>query len=334
MAIIYRRLDDLELPRFRKFCEDNWGSKHPLIDDDGTFEYYYRDRNDGGLNFIISVDEESGDIQGVCGFIRTSSGKNPDVFISYIVSKKGAPFGTAMRLIEKIKEFTGCRSVNCNNIRKNTSAIYEFLGYTVADMNHWYMLNPEMTDFKLCSIKNRPVFEVCAYDVGFSEIFSFNEADFANILNNQKHHPYKDAEYIKWRYFDYPWNRYRIFKIEYGSDTAVVIFRIFEFSGSKALSLVDFIGERNLIKCVGEVAKSVLTEMSAEFCSLYEHGIESHELTSAGFSLNKEADGNIIPLYLTPPLMKNIEMTVFMSNPEDFYIFRADGDQDRPNIEV
>ncbi|NMA06995.1 MAG: hypothetical protein GX928_04710 [Ruminococcaceae bacterium] len=334
MAIIYRRLEDAELPSFRKFCEDNWGSKHPLIDDVRTFEYYYRDRTDGGLNFMISVDEDSGDIQGVCGFIKTNSDKEPDVFISYIVSKKGAPFGTAMRLIEKIEEFAGCRSINCNNIRKNTTAIYEFLGYTVADMNHWYMLNPEINEFKLCLIKHRPKVESSGCIVGFSEVFDFCPADFRNMLNNREDYPYKDAEYIKWRYFDYPWNRYRIFRIDYNSKTALAVFRIFEFSGAKAISVADFIGERKLIKYVGKVAKSIMKEMSAEFCSLYEYGVDSCILTSAGFTLNEKTGENIIPLYLNPPLMENIEMTVFVSNPERFCMFRADGDQDRPNIEV
>ena len=43
-------------------------------------------------------------------------------------------------------------------------------------------------------------------------------------------------------------------------------------------------------------------------------------------------DGVVIPNYLTPPLLENTEYYYFTNEPEHFVIFRADGDQDRPNL--
>ena len=43
---------------------------------------------------------------------------------------------------------------------------------------------------------------------------------------------------------------------------------------------------------------------------------------------------NILPNYLTPPLFENTEYYYFTSCPDQFVLFKADGDQDRPNLTV
>ena len=43
-------------------------------------------------------------------------------------------------------------------------------------------------------------------------------------------------------------------------------------------------------------------------------------------------DGCIIPNYLTPPVHENTEYYYFTNKPENFVLFKADGDQDRPNL--
>ena len=45
-----------------------------------------------------------------------------------------------------------------------------------------------------------------------------------------------------------------------------------------------------------------------------------------------EGDGCIIPNYLTPPVHENTEYYYFTNKPEGFVLFKADGDQDRPNL--
>ena len=56
------------------------------------------------------------------------------------------------------------------------------------------------------------------------------------------------------------------------------------------------------------------------------------ELLAAGFTERVEGDGCIIPNYLTPPVHENTEYYYFTNKPESFVLFKADGDQDRPNL--
>ncbi len=55
-------------------------------------------------------------------------------------------------------------------------------------------------------------------------------------------------------------------------------------------------------------------------------------LAGRRFTERVEGDGCIIPNHLTPPLHENTEYYYFTNKPENFVMFKADGDQDRPNL--
>lgn len=50
----------------------------------------------------------------------------------------------------------------------------------------------------------------------------------------------------------------------------------------------------------------------------------------SGFNLRSLEDENIIPTYFEPFVQKNIDIW-FQSSEKGLCIFKADGDQDRPN---
>ena len=43
-------------------------------------------------------------------------------------------------------------------------------------------------------------------------------------------------------------------------------------------------------------------------------------------------NGGILLMYVTPPVHENTEYYYFTNKPESFVLFKADGDQDRPNL--
>ena len=70
----------------------------------------------------------------------------------------------------------------------------------------------------------------------------------------------------------------------------------------------------------------------AEYMDCYNAGIPADVWLAAGFTERVEGDGCIIPNYLTPPVHENTEYYYFTNKPESFVLFKADGDQDRPNL--
>ena len=68
------------------------------------------------------------------------------------------------------------------------------------------------------------------------------------------------------------------------------------------------------------------------YMDCYNAGIPAEVWQAAGFTERLEGDGSVIPNYLTPPLLENTEYYYFTNKPENFVLFKTDGDQDRPNL--
>ena len=96
--------------------------------------------------------------------------------------------------------------------------------------------------------------------------------------------------------------------------------------------LVDFIGEDSVLPRIGAALDAILNHAGAEYMDCYNAGIPADVWLAAGFTERVEGDGCIIPNYLTPPVHENTEYYYFTNKPEGFVMFKADGDQDRPNL--
>ena len=55
-------------------------------------------------------------------------------------------------------------------------------------------------------------------------------------------------------------------------------------------------------------------------------------MEKAGFTLKSSQTKTVIPEYFSPFERKNITTYIFTNTLDNFRMFKADGDQDRPNI--
>jgi len=333
MQIIIDRLTDADVAQFKDFCRDNWPGEHHLIHSDEMFEYYYRDA-DGGINFIAAKEQGSGKIQSVCGFIKSNSTVRPDVWTSFILTKKGAELNLGFKILEFIQNFTNCRTIACNNIRKKTSGLYQFLGWHIGDQKQYYRLNRDITDYTMCNIIDKKILSVSQADCEFIKIESIEELSDFEFETFSEDKPYKDRAYIKKRYFDNPWIKYQIYAIRRNrSKRALVVVRNIESGGACILRVVDFIGDRAETGQTGSLIDRLIKETGAEFCDWFAFGADDGVMARAGFCVLDEDDQNTIPFYLTPLKMENVTVTCFTSESDGYLISRADGDQDRPNLD-
>ena len=344
--ILYERVTDGMLGEMREFCRVNWGGEHPLINNREVFDFYYRDGDDIKIVAAYKPEEEIPvdflrhdttrvkpmEFFGVCGFIKTNSDSDPDVYISYILSKKGAPFGLSFSMIRRIIEITNARTVSCNNIRKKTRGIYDFMEYAVRDMTQWYRLNENIDSYTLCDVPFFNIFPTKSRDIPVTEISSDSELLEFSFSNYKENRPHKDFSYVKKRYFGYPFHSYRVFCLSDAGKEALLVLREIECKGARMLRVVDFIGERSLIKESGAFLDRFMKQRGAEFVDWYAYGELDEAMEHAGFSVRYPDDSNIIPMYYTPFLLSNVDITIFVSSTDGYMMFRADGDQDRPNL--
>lgn len=319
-----KRLPLCEKERLVEFMNTNWGSIHPLINNNRLFEYYYVDGDWTNFYYI----EDDGEIAAVCGYIKCSNSPNSDIWVSVWCAKKGKN-GIGLSLMGKMQQLTGANIISCNNIRKKTMSFYTFLGYHPDSLNHYYRLN-NLSEYKIAVVneKNIPYCTECCSEL--KEFFTINEVE-TNFSNFDACRPRKDLWYINRRYFNYPYYNYKVFGIFSGENCrSLVIFRINEGIEGNVLRLVDYIGNPSDFHMISGHIDKLMQQYNCEFCDCYCYGVDA---ACAGFTLRTPQDKNIIPNYLNPLAVENTDYYFFTSNTENFMMFKADGDQDRKNID-
>ena len=143
--------------------------------------------------------------------------------------------------------------------------------------------------------------------------------------------PYKSLPYVKKRYYKHPSYRYHIYALENKESIVetLLVLRIQECNGSRALWLIDCIGNVNNLKNSTSLFDELMNTFNCEYVDVYEAGINAEIFIEGGWEKVND-EGNIIPDYFAPFEQKNVNIYFSMSD-NTAVLFKGDGDQDRPN---
>ncbi len=328
--LTFRLAEYSERDRLIDFINANFDWKLPLVNRKEFFEYYYcGDR----LQFAIA--ESEGEWKAAAGYILADHSETPDLWVSVWVAVKGAN-GAGLELMNALPALTGARVVACNNIRENTCVFYRFLGWEAERLPHYYRLADRTSaeDFRLCrpvSVQRLPV----SGDLELDHVSTTVRLQGLG-LPPTSHTPAKDLWYLTRRYFAFPHLNYDVWSIhDKGVLLGYLVTRTVA-SGEQGeipvLRIVDYIGEDPVLPRIGAALDRLLANTGAEYADCYCAGIPAEVFAAMGFTERKPGDGTVIPNYLTPPLYDNTEYFYFTNRPDGFVMFKADGDQDRPNL--
>ena len=310
-----------ERPALTAFLDQHWGSQHPLIHWDDFFNYYYV-AEDGALQFAVA--EQDGQAVAVAGYIRANRAASPDIWVSIWCAKKGCN-GAGLELMAALPRLTGARLMACNNIRPETMAFYTFLGYTAARLPHYYRL-ADKDVYAVARVEQKVILPLAP---GPALAPVAGDEELARVFRApQGVTPAKDLWYLSRRYFHFPGQQYDVWHL----DGRLLVTRTVPLNGTAVLRVVDYVGRPEEFHLMGPGIARLMEEVDAEYAECYCAGVPAAEMAAAGFAERDEACPNIIPNYLTPPLYENTEYCYFTSDPDGFMLFKADGDQDRPNI--
>lgn len=318
-----------DIPEIMAFIEENWKRGHILGNDRDFFDYEFLDGTN--VNFAVSRDERER-INGIEGFISYGKRRRDVCPVMWKVIKSNNPT-LGIELLDYIIQNADVRSVMSPGINTKTIPIYRYMGIATGIMTQWYRLNPCKT-YTIAKVQNAEVPKVeksPQYALRLLDTFSKLQAcfDFTAYYSRDPK-PLKEDWYIEKRYYNHPIYRYMVYGIEKENvvDTFLV-FRIQEHEGSRALRLVDVVGNfQELYNVTAEIDR-LLIETGAEYADIYEAGLSDVEMLQAGWK-KVHGSGNIIPNYFSPFVQENIDIN-YMAQEERIVLFKADGDQDRPN---
>ena len=320
-----------EKQRVLDFINANFDWRLPLVNRPEWFRFYYE--SGAGLQFAVA--EKDGEWLALAGYIRANRHSTPDIWVSVWVARKGHN-GVGLELMSALPRLTGARLVACNNIRPQTMPFYQFLGWQTGRVGHYFRL-ADQAEFRLAVPGSNAGRLPVSGDLTLEPVHSVTRLQGMGMPPSS-HTPTKDVWYMTRRYFNFDYYRYDVWCItEQGKLLAYLVtrtadVRLNDGSPIKVLRMVDFIGEDAVLTRLGVALDQLLAESGAEYLDCYCAGIPAVTMAQAGLSERLEGDGTILPNYLDPPVQENTEYYYFTSQPKDFVLFRADGDQDRPNL--
>ena len=319
-----------DIPNIKRFIDENWKKNHILTRKEDFFEWQYTSDK---LDYVLGIDAD-GNIQGMLGFISYDDNDDRDIATSMWKANAGTSF-LGIKLLMYVMDKEPHRTLFSPGINvKTTRDIYERMQFKMGRMNQWYRLR-KVESYVIAKIVDARIPKyILACETVAVRYFAFEDLkedfDFEKHVSKQSV-PYKSLSYLKRRYFEHPIYEYLIYGIKQdGSETnAVIVLRIQECNGAKALRFVDCIGNTEVLGNITHILDELLDEFNTEYIDMYEKGGDSNILQKAGWIKLDETD-NIIPNYFSPYEQINVDIN-YCTSDENIVLFRGDGDQDRPN---
>ncbi len=331
----FRMAKENEIDKIMEFIRVYWTKpNHILALDREFFNYEYCPF--GYPNIYLAIDKKTGEIEAMhCLYFYEKEyikGKS-DLVTGMLLANPTCkiPF-IGIELHKRVIEDLTPRSYMAPGVDLKTSAplIKRYLHHRVERMRQFYILNTKCEQHiaKIANFTEKDSYIGDATQYGLEKYdnveamyASFDEETFRNRM------PYKDRWYVERRYFNHPIYKYLLYGI---NNKAVLVCREMTVRESKALRIVDILGDPSYIRYAGRALRNLIESNNWEYVDLYEQAMNDEDLIAAGFSERTQDDVNIIPNYFEPFVQKNVEIWVNRRD-DSSLCFKADGDQDRPN---
>ena len=324
--------DDIET--VMAFINLHWRKDHVLATSQKLMDWQYKQA--GGLyNFVLAY--EGNDLLAVLGFIPVDRydpalRDRAAVWLALWKLRSDVKIaGLGLRMLRFLERMHSIKTIAVNGINAAHPPMYQALGYRTGVLRHSYLFNPNMQS-RLLAIVN-PAVAVALPQLGQSVMQEMDQQTLQQLPwppGNQNRTPAYFAE----RYLRHPFYRYQVHLFSFDSQRALLATRVVRHGNAAALRIVDFTGDVNVLAQIGNSLEDLMQQHDAEYVDFLNSGIPQGLLAQAGFA-ELDFDGPlIIPNRFEPLERKNhrVFFAIKTSDTSEPLIFRADGDQDRPNI--
>ena len=320
-----------DLPLLQKFIDQHWRKGHILSQQQSVLEWYYGTPT--GYNFLLA--KRDGEIFAVLGYIdsdRFYSQKSAqsELWLALWKVREDANVpGLGLRLILELKKRYPQRLISVLGLSDDASKIYRLLRYQVHTLDQLFIYNRQLDSYRLLQ-GDLPDFECPSFQGNVRLVNDCGQLyTDANRINDSR---CRGAEYFIQRYLNNPFNTYQLFRIEQYDQVGYAIGRVVSAEGRSALRLVDFFGQLSVLGLALGWFELYLQQQGLEYMDLYLYSEQVSHLEQFGFiNRNDCAEDVIVPNYFDPFVTKNIDLQCAFEKGFNGSIFKADGDQERPN---
>lgn len=335
--------------RLVEFIRDQWSATHIFTERPDVFSWQHL-QGDGRLNMVMAEDTTALEqpVLGVLGFIPMgrfdAALDDRDVMLAIWKVRDGSPPGLGLRLLKFIQKELSPRLIAAIGTSKMVRPIYEVLGYQVGALHHSAVFHPGRRDeLSVASGAPAHAFEpVAPVPTGTLELLALDEKTEQGVRHDVDRlagmaTPAKSWDYLVNRYLRHPWYRYEARTVRQdGEIVAIVVWRAVQAQGALVLRIVDIIGDTGWLLHGKYALQREVINHEAEYIDLVQWGIDPADLEASGFVATDTSPGLVLPNYFSPFEARNVEIElaykVLDPDVPPVHLYRADSDQDRPNL--
>lgn len=332
-----------EIGLIQEFIENHWKKGHALSKSKELLLFQHLDSSSNQLNYYFAQNNETKEIDALFGFIPTSQydkklEKNGDYWGAVwkrredIHNDEACDIGFSVFL--RLFDETNFHSFGAIGISKVALQIYKAFKCKVGCLQHYYILNNQIKDYKIAGNVEKSLTEVG--DVYISEqgwgVSELMQQDLKSLNISPSYQPIKSINYLVNRYANHPIYKYKFYGVyKEGKVVTILVARFVEAKGSMVIRIVDALGE--LQGTLYDSFQNIMHETGAEYVDFMNYGIEESIFYEMGFrKLDLQGD-LIIPNYFEPFEQRNVKIDVaWKADYNNYVVFKGDSDQDRPNI--
>jgi hypothetical protein len=316
------------------FIANEWSSNHILANDLPMLTWQYGSKL-GGFNWVLGLDNDL--IKGLIGFIPLSKFDeeldNEFIWLAlWKVIEGNDTRGLGLKLLRVILSDMPASGYGVLGINQDHLSLYKSLGFTVGTLKQFFMINTHLEQ----KLIHNPYNLSLPSPRNGEAVFKLASPDFLEtlVLSDEVSIPSKSPRYFANRFYAHPIYKYEVFIIQYkGLDRAIIATRVAEHCGSKVLRIVDFYGSNSILSECGNALQALMEKNNCEFCDFWQYGIYEASLNKCGLFDALSYDVSV-PNYFEPFVQDTRPIFFAIKSTQNLplRIFRADGDQDRPNF--
>jgi hypothetical protein len=294
-------------------------------------DFQHLNQNKKEYNFIIAINNETQEIDGIIGYIQLSLydpklEDNGDYWGAIWKVRTDVENDDIKMLglflwgeILRNKNMKTFGAIGISDIAKR---FYKMTRFKMGVLNQYYILREQQTPY----IAIIPINAKCTISTAnHIRKIELNE----NICIEPFYRPYKSITYMVNRYKNHPIYKYEFFLI---LDKCLLVTRKITIDNQSILRIVDCLGSLEGLPDLYADFQSILKSENAEYIDFMNYGIDESIFTNMGFQKLDVKGEIIIPNYFEPFIQKNIEIEFVYKATYPYVIFKGDADQDRPNI--
>lgn len=331
----------------------HWSRIHILARDAELLEWQHYNHHEQVFNYLIA--EIDGQLAGVLGFIPLRqfdpglASRDTYWVALWKVREDVTLPALGLRLLRHLIDMAGDSSVSVVGIgNPEHKGLYRALGFQVGVLRHYFRRSVATSSTRIGKFPDgyvSPPPEPGRAILVSTSTDELMDADFAPTVRGVEQ-PQKSPRYFAERFLAHPRYRYDVYRVELGgTPRGLIAIRLASaWEGSNGvdartipdayvLRIVDIWLDPDILAECGPALDQLLNASGAEYLDCQCYGYEEKCLQAAGLTATCSENAISLPGYLEPIVHGSTEILAsFRGSPGPFYLFRADGDQDRPNI--